>query len=53
MASIDEEVVPILRAENAAAALVWYVRLGFVLQWDHRFRPGLPAFVEVARGGVR
>ncbi|GHB16919.1 hypothetical protein GCM10010377_03380 [Streptomyces viridiviolaceus] len=28
-------------------------RPGFAGQWEHRFEPGLPAFVEVARGEVR
>ncbi|MEV5826161.1 glyoxalase superfamily protein [Spirillospora sp. NPDC052242] len=50
---MDEEVIPILRVADAAAAAGWYERLGFTLRWEHRFEPGLPAFVEVARGGVR
>ncbi|WP_436978481.1 glyoxalase superfamily protein [Streptomyces sp. enrichment culture] len=50
---MDEDVIPILRVEDAAAAVAWYERLGFAKQWEHRFEPGLPAFVEVARGGVR
>lgn len=51
--AMDEDVIPILRVEDAAAAVAWYERLGFAKQWEHRFEPGLPAFVEVARGGVR
>ncbi|MGH4035313.1 glyoxalase superfamily protein [Actinomycetota bacterium Odt1-20B] len=50
---MDEEVIPILRVENAAATVSWYARLGFTKQWEHRFEPGFPAFVEVARGRVR
>ncbi|OZV72579.1 bleomycin resistance family protein [Micromonospora echinospora] len=50
---MNEEVIPILRVEDAAAAVGWYERLGFAKRWEHRFEPGLPAFVEVARGGVR
>lgn len=53
MGSMDEEVIPILHVEKAAAAVDWYRRLGFVKQWEHRFEPGFPAFVEVARGDVR
>ncbi|MGP8304493.1 VOC family protein [Streptomyces inhibens] len=45
--------IPILRVEDAAAAVRWYERLGFAKQWEYRFEPGLPVFVEVARGGVR
>ncbi|MES9805953.1 glyoxalase superfamily protein [Streptomyces cinereoruber] len=48
-----EEAIPVLRVEDAAAAVAWYGRLGFVRQWEHRFEPGFPAFVEVARGAVR
>ncbi|MFI7075278.1 glyoxalase superfamily protein [Micromonospora sediminicola] len=50
---MDEEVIPILRVEDAAAAAGWYERLGFAKQWEHRFEAGFPAFVEVARGRVR
>ncbi|MFE7450741.1 glyoxalase superfamily protein [Streptomyces griseus] len=50
---MDEEVIPILRVEDAVASVAWYERLGFATRWEHRFEPGLPAFVEVARGGVR
>ncbi|WP_409473344.1 glyoxalase superfamily protein [Streptomyces sp. HC307] len=50
---MDEEVIPILRVADAAAAVRWYERLGFGKQWEHRFEPGLPAFVEVARGRMR
>ncbi|KAF3463473.1 glyoxalase superfamily protein [Streptomyces sp. Tu 3180] len=49
---MDGEVVPVLRAEDAAA-VAWWERPGSAKQWEHRFEPGLPAFVEVARGGVR
>jgi catechol 2,3-dioxygenase-like lactoylglutathione lyase family enzyme len=52
-APIDEEAIPILRVADAAASVAWYARLGFTQQWVHRFEPGLPAFVEVARGHVK
>ncbi|MBF6134832.1 VOC family protein [Nocardia otitidiscaviarum] len=48
-----EQVVPILRVADAATAVRWYERLGFTQRWEHRFEPGLPAFVEVARGEMR
>lgn len=45
--------IPILKVEDAAGAVAWYERLGFVREWEHRFEPGLPAFVSIARGEVR
>jgi len=50
---MDEEVIPILRVANAAEAVTWYERLGFTKEWEHRFEPGMPAFVSVARGRAR
>jgi catechol 2,3-dioxygenase-like lactoylglutathione lyase family enzyme len=50
---MDEEVIPILRVADAAAAVAWYGRLGFTKEWEHHFEPGLPAFVSVARGPMR
>ena len=50
---MDEEVIPVLRVSNAAAAAAWYQRLGFSQEWEHRFEPGFPAFVSMARSGVR
>ena len=50
---MNEEVIPVLRVSNAAAAVGWYQRLGFSQEWEHRFEPGFPAFVSVAREGVR
>ncbi|MBB6172071.1 catechol 2,3-dioxygenase-like lactoylglutathione lyase family enzyme [Nocardiopsis mwathae] len=53
MRRTDEEVIPILRVADAAASAAWYGRLGFAMEWEHRFEPGSPAFVEVARGRAR
>lgn len=30
----------------------WYARLGFSVVFEHRFAPGLPAFVGIERGGM-
>ncbi|MFG3662152.1 glyoxalase superfamily protein [Streptomyces sp. NPDC047706] len=49
---MNEDVIPVLRVADAAVAVRWYGRMGFAQQWEHRFEPGLPAFVEVARGPV-
>jgi catechol 2,3-dioxygenase-like lactoylglutathione lyase family enzyme len=50
---MDEEVIPILRVADAGAAVRWYERLGFIKEWEHRFEPGMPAFVSIARGRAR
>lgn len=50
---MNEEVVPVLYVEDAARAVAWYARLGFHKEWEHRFEPGFPLFVSVARGSVR
>lgn len=48
-----EEVVPVLRVADASVAVRWYARLGFAQEWEHRFEPGFPAFVEIVRGTIR
>jgi catechol 2,3-dioxygenase-like lactoylglutathione lyase family enzyme len=50
---MDEEVVPVLRVEDAGRAVAWYERLGFRKEWEHQFEPGFPWFVSVARGPIR
>jgi catechol 2,3-dioxygenase-like lactoylglutathione lyase family enzyme len=49
---VAEEVVPVLRVEDAARAVAWYERLGFEKEWEHRFEPDFPWFVSVARGEI-
>jgi hypothetical protein len=53
MGAMGEEVIPVLRVKDAAVAVAWYERLGFVKQWEHRSEPQCPAFVELARGPMR
>jgi catechol 2,3-dioxygenase-like lactoylglutathione lyase family enzyme len=48
----QEEVIPVLRVADAARAVAWYARLHFQQEWEHRFKPGFPAFVSIARGRV-
>ncbi|MYW05215.1 glyoxalase superfamily protein [Streptomyces sp. SID3343] len=50
---MNEQAIPILRVSDATESVTWYARLGFTKQWEHRFEPDLPAFVEIARGEVR
>ncbi|MGW0560928.1 glyoxalase superfamily protein [Streptomyces sp. NPDC003016] len=51
--TFTEEAIPVLHVKDAEPAVAWYARLGFEKQWEHRYEPGFPAFVEVARGPVR
>ena len=50
---MEAEVIPVLHVADAAAAIAWYGRLGFTEQWVHRFDPGCPAFVSIARDRAR
>ena len=50
---MDEEAIPVLHVEDAGRAVGWYERLGFEKEWEHRFEPGFPLFVSIARGGMR
>lgn len=47
-----EEAIAVLRVSDAEASLAWYRRLGYEREWEHRFGPGMPAFVAIARGGA-
>jgi len=43
---------PILRIFDETKAREFYVGfLGFQVDWEHRFEPGLPLYVQVSRGG--
>ncbi len=46
-------VVPVLRVDDIDQARAFYVdRLHFSQLWEHRFEPGLPAYVRIQRGDV-
>jgi catechol 2,3-dioxygenase-like lactoylglutathione lyase family enzyme len=46
-------VVPILRIFALDKAKEFYVGfLGFAVDWEHRFEPGLPVYLQVSRGGL-
>jgi hypothetical protein len=47
------EVIPVLHVASAAAAARWYARLGFEVEFEHRFEPHLPAYVGLRREGAR
>ena len=43
-------VAPILRSFDEAKARAFYVDfLGFRVDWEHRFEPGLPLYMQVSR----
>ncbi len=45
--------VPILRSFDEAKAREFYVDfLGFTIDWQHRFEPGLPLYMQVSRDGI-
>ncbi len=46
-------IVPFFRVRDAEASAAWYARLGFEVEWRHRFAPGLPLFLAVRRDGAR
>jgi catechol 2,3-dioxygenase-like lactoylglutathione lyase family enzyme len=48
---VPDEAIAILRVADAARAVDWYRRLGYVEEWTHRFEPNFPAFVSLARDG--
>jgi catechol 2,3-dioxygenase-like lactoylglutathione lyase family enzyme len=47
------EVVPFLRVGDAEASARWYARLGFDVEWRHRFADGLPLFMAIVNDGAR
>lgn len=47
------QTIPIVRIFDVAKALEYYVDyLGFTVDWEHRFEPGLPLYMQVSRGGL-
>jgi catechol 2,3-dioxygenase-like lactoylglutathione lyase family enzyme len=48
------EAVPILRIFDEAKAREFYCTfLGFAVDFEHRFEPGLPLYLQVSRAGLR
>jgi catechol 2,3-dioxygenase-like lactoylglutathione lyase family enzyme len=45
--------IPILRSFDEAKAREFYIDwLGFTVDWEHRFEPELPLYMQVSRDGV-
>jgi catechol 2,3-dioxygenase-like lactoylglutathione lyase family enzyme len=48
-----ERVIPILRIFDVAKAKEFYVDyLGFTVDWEHRYEPDLPLYMQVSRDGL-
>jgi uncharacterized glyoxalase superfamily protein PhnB len=45
--------IPVLRILDVDTALAFYRDyLGFVVDWEHRFEPNLPVYMQISRGGI-
>jgi len=48
-----QRVMPTLRMTNYARSKAFYVeQLGFQIDWEHRFEPHFPVFMQVSRDGM-
>ena len=53
MAIIHRQTIPILRSFDEAKAREFYLGfLGFTVDWEHRFEPGTPLYMQVSRAGM-
>ena len=49
----QQRVMPTFRITDFARSKQFYVDgLGFRVDWEHRFEPGLPVFAQVSRDGM-
>ena len=47
------QTIPILRIFDLAKAKEFYVNyLGFAVDWEHRFEPDLPIYLQISRGDL-
>lgn len=50
MGNFTQNVIPTLRITSHAKSKEFYVdRLGFRIDWEHRFQPDFPVFMQVSR----
>ena len=47
---MSEELVPILHVNDGQKSAAWYARLGFEIEGEHRFAPGMPLYLFLRRG---
>ncbi|MDX3934461.1 VOC family protein [Stenotrophomonas sp.] len=48
---MQQTVIPQLRMTDATVSVPFYQRLGFAIDWEHRFAPDMPLFVQISREG--
>lgn len=49
-----EPAIPVLRIYDIAKAKEFYVDfLGFAIDWEHRYGPDFPLYMQVSRGGLK
>ena len=49
-----QRVVPAFRITDSRRSKEFYLeRLGFVVEWEHRFKPTFPVFMSIARDGMQ
>jgi uncharacterized glyoxalase superfamily protein PhnB len=47
------QTLPVFRIFDVGKAVSFYVDyLGFAVDWEHRFEPGMPAYMQVTLGGL-
>lgn len=49
---VPKKLVPNLRVADGYETAKWYARLGFEVEWDHRFALSLPMYLFLKRGGI-
>lgn len=48
-----QQTIPILRIFDESKAREFYIDfLGFSVDWEHRFEPGMPLYMQVSRAGL-
>ena len=53
MPTAFQQTIPILRIFDEAKAREFYVDfLGFHIDWEHRFEPGMPLYMQVSRASL-
>ncbi len=49
---MKESLVPIFHSTDARESAKWYARLGFEVEGEHQFAPGMPYYLFMKRGDI-